>query len=202
MKTFSPLLNITFVFRLFMVRDFQFSLHLSSHYMISIPKDLRGFVCYHNYKYLQKVLKLQKLDYICGMNLKIYLDDVRTPVDKEAWMVVRNYDEFVDRITKIGLKNIEIISLDHDLGDTAMAEWHKNVYHNYTLNYDNITEKTGYDCAKWLVEQWMDGQPIVDVYTHSANAIGSANIMGYINNYRHVNRLPQNCVRVQIEHTV
>ena len=136
------------------------------------------------------------------MNLKIYLDDVRTPVDKEAWMVVRNYDEFVDRVTKIGLKNIEIISLDHDLGDTAMAEWHKNVYHNYTLNYDNITEKTGYDCAKWLVEQWMDGQPIVDVYTHSANAIGSANIMGYINNYRHVNRLPQNCVRVQIEHTV
>ena len=170
--------------------------------MISIPKDLRGFVCYHNYKYLQKVLKLQKLDYICNMNLKIYLDDVRTPVDKEAWMVVRNYDEFVDRITKIGLKNIEIISLDHDLGDTAMAEWHKNVYHNYTLNYDNITEKTGYDCAKWLVEQWMDGQPIVRVYTHSANAIGSANIMGYINNYRHVNRLPQNCVRVQIEHTV
>ena len=136
------------------------------------------------------------------MKLKIYLDDVRTPVDKDAWMVVRNYDEFVDRITKIGLKNIEIISLDHDSGDTAMAEWHKNVYHNYTLNYDNITEKTGYDCAKWLVEQWMDGQPIVDVYTHSANAIGSANIMGYINNYRHVNRLPQNCVRVQIEHTV
>ena len=136
------------------------------------------------------------------MNLKIYLDDVRTPVDKESWMVVRNYDEVVDRVTKVGLKNIEIISLDHDLGDTAMAEWHKNVYHNYTLNYDNITEKTGYDCAKWLVEQWMDGQPIVDVYTHSANAIGSANIMGYINNYRHVNRLPQNCVRVQIEHTV
>ena len=136
------------------------------------------------------------------MNLKIYLDDVRTPVDKESWMVVRNYDEFVDRITKIGLKNIEVISLDHDLGDTAMAEWHKNVYHNYTLNYDNIQEKTGYDCAKWLVERWMDGQPVVDVYTHSANAIGSANIMGYINNYRHVNRLPQNCVRVQIEHTV
>ena len=136
------------------------------------------------------------------MKLKIYLDDVRTPVDKEAWMVVRNYDEFVDRVTKVGLKNIEIISLDHDLGDTAMAEWHKNVYHNYSLNYDNIQEKTGYDCAKWLVEQWMDGQPVVDVYTHSANAIGSANIMGYINNYRHINHLPQNCVRVQIEHTV
>jgi len=105
-------------------------------------------------------------------------------------------------VNKVGLENIEVISLDHDLGDTAMREWHNNVYHNYELNYDNITEKTGYDAAKWLVSQWMEGKPVVDVYTHSANAIGSANIMGYINNYRHINRLPQNCVRVQIEHTV
>jgi hypothetical protein len=133
---------------------------------------------------------------------KIYLDDVRTPVDVEKWIVVRSYEEFVDKVSQIGLENIELISLDHDLGDTAMAEWHKNVYHNYTLDYNNIKEKTGYDCAKWLVDQWMEGQPVVDVYTHSANAIGSANIMGYINNYRHINRLPQNCVRVKIEHTV
>jgi hypothetical protein len=133
---------------------------------------------------------------------KIYLDDVRTPVDVENWVLVRSYEEFVDKVSQIGLENIELISLDHDLGDTAMAEWHKNVYHNYTLDYNNIKEKTGYDCAKWLVDQWMEGQPVVDVYTHSANAIGSANIMGYINNYRHINRLPQNCVRVQIEHTV
>jgi hypothetical protein len=144
------------------------------------------------------------------MKKRIYLDDVRTPISPnnewvegvEEWTVVRSYDEFVKTVTEIGLENIEVISLDHDLGDSAMKEWHKNVYHNYTLNYDNITEKTGYDCAKWLVEQWMDGKPVVDVYTHSANAIGSANIMGYINNYRHVNRLFQNCVRVQIEHTV
>ena len=133
--------------------------------------------------------------------IKVYLDDVRTPVDKD-WVVVRSYDEFVDKVNEIGLNKIEVISLDHDLGDTAMAEWHRNVYHNYTLDYNNIKEKTGYDCAKWLVDQWMEGKTVVDVYTHSANAIGSANIMGYVNNYRHVNRLPQNCVRVQIEHTV
>jgi hypothetical protein len=133
--------------------------------------------------------------------IKVYLDDVRTPVDKD-WVVVRSYDEFVDKVNEIGLDKIEVISLDHDLGDTAMAEWHRNVYHNYTLDYNNIKEKTGYDCAKWLVDQWMEGKTVVDVYTHSANAIGSANIMGYVNNYRHVNRLPQNCVRVQIEHTV
>jgi hypothetical protein len=132
---------------------------------------------------------------------KIYLDDVRTPIDKD-WIVVRSYEEFVQIINGIGLKNIELISLDHDLGDSAMAEWHHGVVKNYTINYDNITEKTGMDCTKWLVEQWLDGQPVVDVVVHSANAVGSANMMGYINNYRHLNRMPQNCIRVQIEHTV
>jgi hypothetical protein len=132
---------------------------------------------------------------------KIYLDDVRTPHDN-SWTVVRSYEEFVSKVTELGLENIELISLDHDLGDTAMAEWQTNVYHNFTLDYNNITEKTGMDCTKWLVEQWMDGAPVVDVVIHSANAIGSANMMGYINNFRHICRLPQNCVRVQIPHTV
>jgi len=136
------------------------------------------------------------------MKKRIHLDDVRTPILPEEWVVVRNYEEFVDKITEIGLENIELISLDHDLGDSAMKEWHKNVYHNYTLNYDNITEKTGMDCVKWLVEQWMDGKSVVDVFVHSANAVGSGNMMGYINNFRHINHLPQNCIRVQIEHTV
>ena len=135
------------------------------------------------------------------MKYRIYLDDVRTPVGK-GWVVVRNYDEFIQKINTIGLENIELISLDHDLGDSAMAEWHYGVVKNYTINYDNITEKTGYDCAKWLVNKWLDGEPVVKVVTHSANAVGSANIMGYINNYLHLNRLPQDCVRVQIEHTV
>jgi hypothetical protein len=105
-------------------------------------------------------------------------------------------------VNEIGLENIQSISLDHDLGDTAMSEWKNNVYHNYKLDYDNITEKTGYDCAKWLVEQWMDNKPVVTVMTHSANAIGSANIMGYINNFLMNEGKPQNCIRVQIPHTV
>lgn len=94
--------------------------------------------------------------------IKLYLDDVRTPIDK-SWVVVRTYDEFVNKINEVGLSNIDLISLDHDLGESAMKEWHKNVYHNYELNYDNITEKTGMDCTKWLVEQWMNGEPVVDV---------------------------------------
>ena len=134
--------------------------------------------------------------------IRIYLDDVRTPVDKENWVIVRSYDEFVQKINEVGLKNIELISLDHDLGDSAMKEWLHGVVKNYEINYDNITEKTGMDCTKWLVNKWLDGEPVVDVVVHSANAVGSANMMGYINNYRHLNRLPQNCVRVDIPHRV
>jgi hypothetical protein len=136
------------------------------------------------------------------MNKKyIYLDDVRVPNDLR-WTVVKNYDEFVANVTEIGLDNIELISLDHDLGDTAMMEWHTNVYRNFKLDYNNITEKTGMDCTKWLVEQWMNGAPICEVKVHSANAIGSANMMGYINNYLHINRLPQTCIRWVVPHTI
>lgn len=134
---------------------------------------------------------------------KIYLDDVRTPKESD-WTVVRSYDEFVDKITEIGdLSLIDVISLDHDLGDTAMMEYYKNVSPNYTLNYDNIREKTGLDCAKWLINLCLDTkQSMPLVYTHSANPIGSANIMGYINNYLMNSRKPQTCIRVQIPHTV
>jgi hypothetical protein len=121
---------------------------------------------------------------------RIYLDDVRTPIDP-SWIVVRSYDEFVSKINEIGLENIELISLDHDLGDSAMREWHYGVVKNYTINYDNITEKTGMDCTKWLVNQWLDGKPVCKVMVHSANGIGSGNICGLIWNYQHIHKLPQ-----------
>jgi hypothetical protein len=44
--------------------------------------------------------------------------------------------------------------------------------------------------------------PLPQIYVHSANPIGSANMMGYINNYLMNCRLPQTCVRVQINHTI
>ena len=151
--------------------------------------------------------------------VKIYLDDVRTPVDP-SWIVVRSYDEFVQKINTIGLENIELISLDHDLGDTAMNEWLYGVTKNYSINYDNITEKTGMDCTKWLVDEFYNVHPeylemaradkkrttpyfpFPKVYVHSANPIGSANMMGYINNFLKNEAQPEDCVRVRIEHTV
>lgn len=141
---------------------------------------------------------------------------MRIPKDPN-WKVVRNYEEFVDLVSKTGLENIETISLDHDLGPIAMSEYFNNVSPNYKLDYNNlIEEKTGYDCAKWLVDYYYEkydkevsrnekrnsGILFPRIYTHSANPIGSANIMGYVNNFLMNEAQPQDCVRVQIEHTV
>ncbi len=133
---------------------------------------------------------------------RLYLDDVRTPIS-EDWVVARNYDDFVSKINYCGLESFEVISLDHDLGEGAMVEYYTNVKNNYTLDYNNITEKTGMDCCKWLVSESMNKHiPLPQIYVHSANPIGSANMMGYINNYLMNCRVPQTCVRVKIEHTI
>jgi len=144
----------------------------------------------------------------------IYLDDVRTPIDKENWEVVRSYDEFVETVTKLGLENIETISLDHDLGDTAMAEYYNNVSKNYVLDYNNIDEKTGYDAAKWLVNEFYSVNEdrinmtseqkrksdfiFPTVYVHSANPVGAHNICGYVNNFYKNEKQKETCIRVNI----
>lgn len=148
---------------------------------------------------------------------KIYLDDVRTPIDND-WIIVRNYNQFVNTIKELGLNNIKVISLDHDLGDTAMQEYFNNVSPNFKLDYNNITEKTGLDCVKWLIDHFYELYPkrigmkygekkeipikFPEVYVHSANPIGSGNMMGYINNFLMNEGQPQTCVRVQIKHTI
>ena len=133
---------------------------------------------------------------------RIYLDDVRTPV-QDDWIVVRNYDEFVSKIRLIGLDNIEVISLDHDLGDSAMFEYYNNVKDNYQLDYTNIDEKTGYDCCKFLVSESMSKNiPLPQIYVHSANPIGAHNMMGYIDNYYKNCKSIQTASRVSIEHTL
>ena len=59
------------------------------------------------------------------------------------------------------------------------------------------------DCCRYLVSESMNENiPLPQIYVHSANPIGSGNMMGYINNYLMNCKLPQTCVRVQIEHTI
>lgn len=90
----------------------------------------------------------------------LYLDDERTPKTKRKWVVVRNYNDFKSVITKRGLP--DYISFDHDLGE----------------------EKTGYDCAKWLVDYCMDNNKQLPVFNvHSANTPGKENIQGILNSY-------------------
>ncbi len=146
---------------------------------------------------------------------KIYLDDIRTPLDS-SWIVVRNYNEFIDKVKEIGLNNIDIISFDHDLGDSAIEEYMRNVIKNYKIDYSNITEKTGYDAIKWLVDYFYELNPerfelsnedkkknkinFPKIYVHSANPVGAHNICGLVNNFLKNERQSQDCVRVQIEH--
>jgi hypothetical protein len=147
--------------------------------------------------------------------VKIYLDDFRTPTDKD-WIVVRSYNAFVDTVNYHGLENIEFISLDHDLDPTAMQEYFNNVSPNYTLDYNKIKEPTGLHAAKFLIEKFYEendsrmfmprserkrtGFVFPTVWVHSANPIGSANIMGYLNNFYMNEGEAQTCIRVMIEH--
>lgn len=131
----------------------------------------------------------------------LYLDDVRIPTEGN-WEVVRNYDEFVAHIKLNGLENYEVISLDHDLGESAMQEYYTNVKPHYELDYKRIDEKTGMDCARFLVAESISKNiPLPQIYVHSANPIGTHNILGYINNYFRNQRLPETCVKVNIAHT-
>jgi hypothetical protein len=135
-------------------------------------------------------------------HLKLYLDDVRIPVDKD-WIVASNYKEFVHIVRLNGLDSFYLISLDHDLGQQAMKEYFENVRPNYKLNYDNILEETGMDAAKFLVNMSINTNiDLPEITVHSANPIGSANIMGYINNFLKNSKKPQNCIRVQIPHVL
>jgi hypothetical protein len=133
---------------------------------------------------------------------RIYLDDVRTPIGDD-WIIVRNHEQFVSCVRLYGLENIEVISLDHDLGDTAMIEYYNNVKDNYTIDYNNILEKTGYDCCKFLVSLSMEKNiPLPQIFVHSANPVGAHNMMGYINNYLKNCRQPMTCKYQPFPHTI
>lgn len=113
------------------------------------------------------------------MPYRLYLDDVRNPRDtykttsNSEWVVARSYDEFVRIITRDGLPFQ--ISFDHDIDDSHyLPETDPKTY----------TEKTGHDCAKWLVEYCIDHDVNLPVWhVHSMNPIGASNIKSLLNCY-------------------
>lgn len=112
------------------------------------------------------------------MSYNIFLDDIRFPNTTKHvelplydWTIVRSYNAFVNIITERGLP--KHIAFDHD------------------LSYDDqnkicgFNEKTGYDCAKWLVEYCMrTNQELPDYGVHSMNYIGKQNIQCLLENYK------------------
>jgi hypothetical protein len=124
----------------------------------------------------------------------LWLDDLRNPfiniegiVPKENLIIdwVLNYEQFVQWIEKYGLP--KIISFDHDLANehyTPGEYWNDYQISKEYQDAQNYQEKTGMDCAKWLVDYCIDNKKELPLfYVHSANPVGADNINGILNNY-------------------
>ena len=115
-------------------------------------------------------------------NIRLFLDDERFPVDcknyaynfgidcsiyDEKWAIVRNYKDFTGFIEIFGMP--KVISFDHDIADYD----------------DNRKERTGTDCANWLIEYCFDNvvKP-PEYYVHSANNVGREYISGKLENLK------------------
>jgi hypothetical protein len=129
------------------------------------------------------------------MEYKLFLDDVREIrqvfdiADLSGWLVVKNYQEFVKAIEDNGMPTF--ISFDHDLADEHYRPSMYNSDGHYSAYYSDGTfkEKTGYDCAKWLIEYCINknvGLPTCNV--HSANPIGRKNIISILQSYERSRR--------------
>jgi hypothetical protein len=115
----------------------------------------------------------------------LFLDDIRMPTDVSwvelpnvEWTIIRNYSEFRNIILNLGIP--EFVTYDHDLSDCHYGHG----LNNDAIPYDSYIEKTGYDCAKWLVDYCISKNlPHPPCVVHSMNPIGKLNIVSYINSY-------------------
>jgi hypothetical protein len=128
----------------------------------------------------------------------LWLDDIRNPfIDEEKrvpigndkWNInwVLNYEQFVQWIEIYGLP--DAISFDHDLADEHYTpEYFWDDYEENKKFQDwrgkTYQEKTGMDCAKWLVDYCRDNKvELPKFYVHSANPVGADNIRGLLDNF-------------------
>lgn len=132
------------------------------------------------------------------MKIALYLDDCRIPTETipgyHPWNVVRNYDEFQKWIIENGVP--DLVSFDHDL-----APEHMNDYYNQVAtqgyqhpDYASYKEKTGVDCANFLVEycQKMNVE-LKQCCVHSHNPVGGKNIQDFLNGFKKHMGQVENC---------
>ncbi len=122
--------------------------------------------------------------------MKLFLDDFRNLSDVreymlqslrhhyaegDDWVIVRSYDQFLNYLQKhllAGKPPITLVSFDHDLD----KEHYQALHH--PIIYDKFKVKTGYDCAKKMVELYQSiGMKLPEtILSHSMNAAGRDNI--------------------------
>ncbi len=129
----------------------------------------------------------------------LFLDDVRNPDDvswamfprDEMIFTVRSYETFVKHVMLSGVPGF--VCFDHDLADEHYVAMLKENEHSPSTQLEAIVdyavEKTGLDCAKWLVEYCNEkGKKFPPYVVHSMNPVGKARIISYIeDSKRHLN---------------
>lgn len=129
------------------------------------------------------------------MKYNLFLDDFRSTEDAFfytknpmyntlQWEIVRSYDEFVQKVLTMGIP--DIVSFDHDLAD----EHYFNHDLGITVDYNDLIEKTGYHCAKWLIEFCIDAKKEIPriILIHSMNIVGTKNIESLFRTYEKIHR--------------
>ena len=87
--------------------------------------------------------------------ISLYVDDIRNA--PEGWACSRTYQSTIS-LFETGWFEIDKLSLDHDLGE----------------------EKTGYDIAKYIVE---NNIKINEIFLHTANPVGRDNMYQLLTRY-------------------
>lgn len=112
--------------------------------------------------------------------MNIFLDDIRIPSmshnvskglgvdysDKDKWVIVRDYFDFVDLVDK-HFDEIDLISFDHDLAC-----------------YKDGVEYTGKSAVDYVIDYCLDhNKQFPDWYAHTDNTSGKRNIIGSVLNF-------------------
>lgn len=100
--------------------------------------------------------------YLAKAPINIYLDDVRDC--PREFLLARTYEEC------IAMLKGEI----YDIPENYTGYY----IHTISLDHDLGTEKTGYDVACWIEEQWANGNTdlVQTIYLHTANPTGRDNM--------------------------
>lgn len=123
----------------------------------------------------------------------IFLDDERNPEQvtwvaipkPDSWVIVRNYSEFVSLLETLDFPPTHI-SFDHDLADAHYEAFYREYSGEKGVSYG--PEKTGFECAKALIDICIDKSWYLPAYTvHSMNHIGGLRIIQLMEDFKKYN---------------